>query len=101
MGPPDAGDNGITPELPQNPRKLRAVEPVESEPAPCSPERPPHNVPSELSGFETLLAYSSCSKPSIGCVKQEPTRAGSTTLRGEPQSCRISCMEALLSRRYS
>jgi hypothetical protein len=46
MAPPDAGENGITLEQPQNPRRLRAVEP-----APRSPERPLHNLPSELSSF--------------------------------------------------
>jgi predicted ATPase/DNA-binding NarL/FixJ family response regulator len=51
MTPPDAGENGITPEQPQNPRRLRAVERAETEPAPRSPERPPHNLPSELSSF--------------------------------------------------
>ena len=51
MAPPDAGENGITPEEPQNPRRLRAVEPAEAEPAPRGPERPPHNLPSELSSF--------------------------------------------------
>src|ERR687897_1388855 len=51
MAPPDAGENGITPEQPQNPRRLRAVEPAEAEPAPRSPERPSHNLPSELSSF--------------------------------------------------
>jgi hypothetical protein len=51
MAPPDAGENGITPEQPQSPRRLRGVEPAETEPAPRSPERPPHNLPSELSSF--------------------------------------------------
>src|ERR687897_3913065 len=46
MAPPDAGESGITPERPQNPRRLRAVEP-----APRSPERPHHNLPLELSSF--------------------------------------------------
>jgi predicted ATPase/DNA-binding CsgD family transcriptional regulator len=51
MTPPDAEENGITPEQPQNPRRLRAVEPAEAERAPRSLERPPHNLPSELSSF--------------------------------------------------
>ena len=51
MAPPDAGESGTAPEQPQNPRRLRAVEPAEAEPAPRSPERPPHNLPSELSSF--------------------------------------------------
>ena len=46
MAPPDAGESGITPERPQNPRGLRAVEP-----APRSPEPPRHNLPLELSSF--------------------------------------------------
>jgi predicted ATPase len=53
MTPPSAGENGITPEVPplQSPRRLRTVESVEAEPAPRTPERPPHNLPSELSSF--------------------------------------------------
>jgi predicted ATPase/DNA-binding CsgD family transcriptional regulator len=51
MAPPDAGKSGITPEEPQNPRRLRAVEPTESERAPRSTERPSHNLPVELSSF--------------------------------------------------
>jgi hypothetical protein len=46
IAPPDAGENSITPEQPQNPRRLHAVEP-----APRSPERPLRNLPSELSSF--------------------------------------------------
>ena len=48
MTPPGVGENGITPEPPppQNPRRLRAVEP-----APRTPERPSHNLPLELSSF--------------------------------------------------
>ena len=46
MAPPDAGESGITPERLQDPRRLRAVEPV-----PRSPERPRHNLPLELSSF--------------------------------------------------
>jgi predicted ATPase/DNA-binding CsgD family transcriptional regulator len=51
MAPPDAGESGITPEQTQNPRRLRAVEPAKTEPAPRSLESPPHNLPSELSSF--------------------------------------------------
>src|ERR671920_1608680 len=51
MAPPDAGESGTAPEQPQSPRRLRAVEPAEAEPAPRSPDRPPHNLPSELSSF--------------------------------------------------
>src|SRR5215208_7950954 len=46
MAPPDAGESGITPERPQDPRRLRAVEP-----APRRPERARHNLPLELSSF--------------------------------------------------
>lgn len=51
MVPPDAEENGITPEPPQNPRRLRAVESPEEESAARTPERPPHNLPSALSSF--------------------------------------------------
>src|ERR687890_2855958 len=51
MVPPDAGESGITPERPQNPRRLRAARSVEEESAARSPERPPHNLPLELSSF--------------------------------------------------
>jgi predicted ATPase/DNA-binding CsgD family transcriptional regulator len=51
MAPPDAGESGINPEQAQHPRRLRAVEPAEAEPAPRSPERLRHNLPSELSSF--------------------------------------------------
>src|SRR5215210_6835101 len=46
MAPPGAEENGITPEPPPSPRKLRAVES-----APRTLERPPHNLPLELSSF--------------------------------------------------
>jgi hypothetical protein len=46
MAAPGAEENSITPEPPQSPRKLRAVES-----APRTPERPPHNLPLELSSF--------------------------------------------------
>src|SRR5918998_4156576 len=51
MTPPGAGETGITPEPPQSPRRLRAVEPAEAEPVPRTPERPPNNLPLELSSF--------------------------------------------------
>jgi predicted ATPase/DNA-binding CsgD family transcriptional regulator len=51
MAPPDAGKSGITPEQPQNPRRLRAVEPAEAKTAPRTPERTPHNLPIRLSSF--------------------------------------------------
>src|SRR5918995_4775667 len=51
MVPPDAEENGITPELPQNPRRPRAVEGAEEESATRIPEQPPHNLPLELSSF--------------------------------------------------
>jgi hypothetical protein len=51
MTPPGAGENGISPDPPKSPRKLRAVEPAEPEPAPPTPERPPNNLPLELSSF--------------------------------------------------
>jgi len=44
--PPGAAENSSTPELPQNPRRLRTVES-----APRVLERPPNNLPSELSSF--------------------------------------------------
>src|ERR671932_1261389 len=46
MAPPGAEENGITPELPHNPRRLRAVES-----APRTLEHPPNNLPLELSTF--------------------------------------------------
>src|SRR5215210_2614640 len=51
MTPPGAGENGITPDPPQNLRRLRAVEPAEAEPGPRTPGRPPHNLPLQLSSF--------------------------------------------------
>jgi predicted ATPase len=51
MTPPGIGENGTPPELPQSPRRLRAVEPAEAETAPRTPERPPNNLPLELSSF--------------------------------------------------
>src|SRR3712207_8150785 len=51
MTPPGAGEKGITPEPPQGPRKLHAVEPFEVEPALRTPERPSHNLPLEFSSF--------------------------------------------------
>src|SRR3712207_3531745 len=49
--PPGAGENDSTPEIPQSPRRLRAVEPAEDGTAPRTQERPPHNLPLELSSF--------------------------------------------------
>src|SRR5215217_4428557 len=51
MTPPGAGENGTAPEPSKSPRRLRTVEPAEAEPAPRTPERPPHNLPLELSSF--------------------------------------------------
>ena len=53
MTPPGAEENDSAPEprLAQSPRRLRAVEPAEAEPAPRTPERPPHNLAMELSSF--------------------------------------------------
>jgi predicted ATPase/DNA-binding CsgD family transcriptional regulator len=51
MVPPDAGESGITPEQPQNRRRLRAVDTAEAERATRSQESPPHNLHSELSSF--------------------------------------------------
>jgi len=51
MTPPGAGENGISPDPPQSPRRLRAVEPPEAETAPRTAERPAHNLPLELSSF--------------------------------------------------
>jgi non-specific serine/threonine protein kinase len=59
MAPPDAGESGITPEQPQNPRRLRAVESVEEESAARAPKRTSNNLPSALSSFvgrEQVLA---------------------------------------------
>jgi hypothetical protein len=51
MVPPEAEEDGIAPELSQNPRRIRAAESVEEESAARTPERPPHNLPLELSSF--------------------------------------------------
>ena len=51
MTPPDAEENGITPELPQNPWRLRAVESTEAKLTTHTPERSPHNLSLELSSF--------------------------------------------------
>src|SRR5918994_4842782 len=51
MVPPDAEEDGITPEPSQNPRRLRAVESVEGESAARTPGRHANNLPSELSSF--------------------------------------------------
>jgi predicted ATPase/DNA-binding CsgD family transcriptional regulator len=49
--PPGVEENGITPELPQPPLKLRAVEPAEATDSLRAPQRPAHNLPLELSSF--------------------------------------------------
>jgi predicted ATPase/DNA-binding CsgD family transcriptional regulator len=46
MTPPGAGENGISPDPPQSPRRLRAVEPASH-----TPEPPPNNLPLDLSSF--------------------------------------------------
>jgi predicted ATPase len=51
MTPPGSGEKGITPEPPQSPRRLRAVQAAEAESATRTPERTLHNLPSELSSF--------------------------------------------------
>ena len=51
MVPPDAEEDGIAPELPQNSRRLRAVESVEEESAVRAPKRTSNNLPSALSSF--------------------------------------------------
>jgi predicted ATPase/DNA-binding CsgD family transcriptional regulator len=51
MRPPGAGENGIAPDPPQSPRRLRAVQPAEADPAPHTAKRPTHNLPLELSSF--------------------------------------------------
>jgi hypothetical protein len=51
MVAPGAEEDGISPELSQNLRRLRAAESVEEESAARTPERPPHNLPSALSSF--------------------------------------------------
>jgi hypothetical protein len=51
MTPPGAGEDGSAPDPPQSPRRLRAVEPAEAEPAPHTATRPLHNLPLELSSF--------------------------------------------------
>jgi predicted ATPase/DNA-binding CsgD family transcriptional regulator len=51
MTPPGVGEHDITPEPPKSPRRLRAVDTVGAEPAPRTPELPPHNLPLELSSF--------------------------------------------------
>src|SRR5215218_1219973 len=51
MPPPGAGENSTIPESPKSPRRLRAVEPVDTQPAPRTLERPLHNMPLALSSF--------------------------------------------------
>jgi hypothetical protein len=51
MTPRDAGETGITPDPLKSPRRLRAVESAEREPAARTPQRAPHNLPSDFSSF--------------------------------------------------
>src|SRR5918997_3985342 len=51
MVPPEAEEDGIVAEQPQNPRRLRAARSLEEEPAARIPDRPPNNLPLELSSF--------------------------------------------------
>src|ERR671916_378267 len=53
MAPPNVRTEGIDPlpPPPQNPQRLHAVVSAEAETAPRTPERPPNNLPLELSSF--------------------------------------------------
>src|SRR5829696_1674075 len=51
MTPPGVGENGITSESLKSPRRFRAVEAAKAKTAPRTPQRPPHNLPLELSSF--------------------------------------------------
>jgi predicted ATPase/DNA-binding CsgD family transcriptional regulator len=51
MTPPGVGEKDPAPEPSQYPRRLRAVEPAEAEPAVHTSGRPPHNLPSQVSSF--------------------------------------------------
>jgi predicted ATPase/DNA-binding CsgD family transcriptional regulator len=51
MTPPGMGETGITPEPPQSTSWPHAVEHDETRPAPRTPQRPPNNLPLELSSF--------------------------------------------------
>ena len=51
MTPPGVGENGTTLHSPQNSQRLHTVVSAEAETAPRTPERTPHNLPSELSSF--------------------------------------------------
>jgi predicted ATPase/DNA-binding CsgD family transcriptional regulator len=51
MVPPGAGESGITPEQPHNPRRLRAVQSAEAKLVTRIPERAPNNLPMRLSSF--------------------------------------------------
>ena len=51
MTPPGAGENGIAPDPPLGPRRLRALEPAEADSDLHTTKPPPHNLPLELSSF--------------------------------------------------
>jgi len=51
MTPAGTEESGITPETRKNPQRLHAVEPAKAKSAPRTPERPPNNLPLELSSF--------------------------------------------------
>src|SRR5215204_578013 len=51
MKAPGTRENDIASESPKNPRRLRAIEAAEAKTAPRTPERPPNNLPLELSSF--------------------------------------------------
>src|SRR5215213_9748751 len=51
MKAPGTRENDIASESPKNPRRLRAIEAADAKPAPRIPERPPNNLPLELSSF--------------------------------------------------
>src|SRR5215203_6654556 len=49
--PPGTRENNIASEPPKNPGRPRAIEAAEAEPAPRTSERPPNNLPLEISSF--------------------------------------------------
>src|SRR5215211_6373062 len=51
MKAPGTRENDIASESPKNPRRLRAIGAADAKPAPRIPERPPNNLPLELSSF--------------------------------------------------